>query len=561
MNYNQHKVMVIGLDGATFDVLLPLSERGFMPNLARLMSQGSWGYLNSTIPPFTASAWSSFATGMNPGKHGLISFQVRDRFNYDLRGSGFVNAEQLKLTLWEIMSQEGKRVGVINVPVTYPARPVNGYMVTGMLTPPDSDRATYPAELKSHLGADYVFDLDSLREGDKFRLTNFPPKQEMLSQIYAMFRQRAATCLELLQTRPWDFFMVVFTSTDRIFHFFWDDLEFLLDESTVETTTLSDVSRGILAYFHELDETIGQLVLQAGPDATVLFVSDHGFGAAPTHRFYVNVWLEKLGLVKRRGPQGLFDLEYWRVLIGRNKALKAALRRFLPESTQSKLKTTTESASGQILDWKQTQVYFVPLYFHVCGVEVNVKGRHRDGNVTAGPEYEALCDQIIHAATRLEKHDGSPLVELAIRREALYTGTYVEEFPDVILVLDPDYIGAGSLAGTALIEPHSTPMRPGEHRQEGIFIAVGPDIERRPNLEGLNLIDVPATVLYAMGLPVPVHFDSQVMTDIFSPACLCQNPIQTKRYEIPEVAPSLQVYSGKDQVRLEARLRSLGYLD
>ena len=145
------KTFVIGLDGGTFDLLLPLMEQGLLPTLKSAMQRGAWGRLNSTIPPFTATAWSSFITGQNAGKHGILSFQERDAFNYDLVGSGFLNATHHELTLWEVLSQLGQTVGVVNVPFTYPIRPVNGYMISGMMTP-SGVPFTYPAELADETG-------------------------------------------------------------------------------------------------------------------------------------------------------------------------------------------------------------------------------------------------------------------------------------------------------------------------------------------------------------------------------------------------------------------------
>lgn len=567
MPAEKHKLLVIGLDGATFDVLIPLVRQGVVPNLATLMEKGCWGRLLSTVPPFTAAAWSSFITGKNPGQHSVLSFHsTRDRFNYDVRGSGFVDARCFDETLWEILSAEGKRVGIVNVPLTYPACAVNGYMVTGMLTPPGARRFTYPPEFARTLGQDYVVDVDFIRAEDGFRLGGFPPRAAMMAQIRKMSRIRARVCARLLQDEPWDFFMVVFTGTDRVSHFFWDDLVTIVDGSEPGAKRAGNgIQREIREYFRELDDGIGQLTDLAGPSATVLVISDHGFGPAPTRRFYVNVWLEQLGLLQRRSSEGIFDLEHWRVVVGRSKCLKAVLRRLLPQSTQDKVKTVAEAVSSEILDWSRTRAYFVPLYFHVCGIEINLAGARREGIVQPGVEYETLRDHIIQKAKGLvDPKDGKPIVEMATRREELYHGPHVDGFPDVILVLNPDYIGASSLAGSSLVEPHSCPMRPGEHRQDGIFIAAGPSVLPQGELTHLNLLDVPPTILHAMGLPVPRGFDGRVLQEVFNPAYLATHPIQMQ-----DLLPSLKAadpletpgYSETEQAQIEERLRSLGYVE
>ena len=558
------KLLAIGLDGATFDTLLPLVERGHMPNLAALMERGSWGRLASTIPPFTAAAWSTFITGRNPGQHGVLSFRdKRDRFHYDLQGTGFVDARRYDLTIWDILSTAGKRVGIVNVPMTYPAHSVNGYMVTGMLTPPHAAQFTYPPELAEALGSDYVIDLDFIRDEDSFRIRGFPPKTEMMAQIRHMLSVRARTCSRLMQEQPTDFFMVVFTSTDRVQHFFWDDLANMIARPSPNGTA-DVIERQIAEYFEELDERIGQLTKLAGPSATVLVISDHGFGPAPTHRFYMNIWLEQLGLLQRRGRASFLDLEYWRVMLGRNRHLKALLRRLMPQAAQDKAKQVAESTSGGIIDWSRSRAYFVPLYFHVGGVEINLAGARREGIVEPGRDYEILRDRIIHQATQLQDpRNGKPIVELAARREELYQGPHVESFPDVILVLDPDYICSASLAGSSLIEFHA-PMRSGEHRQDGIFIAAGPSIAQRGELSNLRLLDVPPTILYSMDLPVPSFFDGQVLKEAFDPAYLSAHPVQSQEWpSIPRAAEQAEQagFSEAEQAEIEGRLRGLGYLD
>lgn len=567
MTTQSPKLLLIGLDGATFDLLQPYIDQGYLPHLANLQANGCWGELCSTVPPFTAAAWSSVITGCNPGQHGILSFTTRDRFNYDLTGKGFVNASRFKQTLWELMSEAGKQVGVVNVPLTYPARPVNGYMVTGMLTPPDAPQFTYPPDLAAQLGADYQIDVEFIRDEVGFRLHNMPPKADMMSQIRRVTAVRTQTALRLLTEKPWDFFMMVYTGTDRLAHFFWDDMMAAITEDNLAGST--PMQQQACRYLQEVDAGIGQLIAQAGPDTNIMIISDHGFGAAPTQRIYLNVWLEAAGFLQRRPATGLSDWEYWRVQIGRNKWLKQILRQILPQSVQDKTKEVAESASEPIFDWAQTKAYGVPIYFHVCGIEVNLLGRQREGCVPVA-DYEALRQQIIDEAQQL-RHPatGQPLVQRVARREELYQGEYVETFPDVILVFDPDLVAAFSVAGSQLVEPHPHPIRPGEHRDEGLFMAAGPLFEPQSTaLTGLNLIDVPATVLHSLGLPVPPHFDGRVLTEIFDPDWLAAHPVVHDNppvvWHAPDVAPDVaqaQQPSAMAEAALEKRLRGLGYID
>lgn len=565
------ELLVVGLDGATFDVLLPLARQGVLPNLASLMERGCWGELMSTIPPFTAAAWSTFITGQNPGRHGVLSFRAeRDSFNYDLRGSGFVDARRLDRTLWQMLGTAGKRLGVVNVPLTYPPQALNGYLVTGMLTPPGAQPFTFPPDLV--LEPEYLVDVDFVRAKEGFVLGSALSKSEMMAQIRNVTSVRARACHRLLREEPCDVFMVVFTGTDRVMHFLWEDLVSLInpeaqDPERIANAQQGQLSREIEAYFSDLDETIGHLVDQAGPSGLTIVLSDHGFGPAQTRRFFVNVWLESLGLLRRRKSKGFSDLEYWRVLIGRQRRLKAVLRRLLPQETQEKAKSVAESVSGPIVDWSQTRAYCVPIYFHVCGVEINLVGARREGIVQPGPEYEELRESIITAAQQLvDPQSQKPVVELAARREDLFDGPYLEHVPDVILVLDPDYVAASSLAGRSLYEPH-TASRPGEHRQEGMFIASGPSIARESGMTGLSLLDVPPTLLHALGLPVPSDLDGRVLEEIFAPEYLEAHPVQIM--DVLEDQSSFDVTSSsapaglseEEEESIAQRLKGLGYLD
>jgi predicted AlkP superfamily phosphohydrolase/phosphomutase len=206
----------------------------------------------------------------------------------------------------------------------------------------------------------------------------------------------------------------------------------------------------------------------------------------------------------------------------------------------------------------------VPIYFHVCGIELNVAGRQRDGFIQPGSaEYEMLRDQIIQDALRLvDPQTGQPFVSEARRREALYSGPYVETFPDIILVLDPLYIGAGSLAGSQLVEPHPDPMRPGEHREAGVFMAAGPDIQVGNQIEDLALLDMPPTLLQALGLPIPGYFDGRSCQELFTADFRKANPLRIQEMDRPALAQESGAPLARQQEQeLEDRLRGLGYLD
>lgn len=146
------QILLIGLDGATWDLILPWVAEGRLPNLGALLREGSWGTLLSTVPPATFPAWSSFLTGLNPGRHGIFDFTRRKFGTYEVE---FVNSTYRRgRSLFRIASEAGKRVGVIGVPATYPPEKVNGFLISGFDAPVATGidpSFVYPRELFSEI--------------------------------------------------------------------------------------------------------------------------------------------------------------------------------------------------------------------------------------------------------------------------------------------------------------------------------------------------------------------------------------------------------------------------
>lgn len=545
------RVLVIGLDGATFDILSPLMNEGLLPNLAALRDEGSWGTLLSTVPPFTMPAWASFMTGMNPGKHGIISFFQRDPQDYEFEEVGsFINSTSLRQpTLWDHLSAAGKRIGIVNVPLTYPPHKVNGFMITGMLTPSKATTYTHPPELAQTLG-DYIIDLDYLRGKQRVDLEEAPKGEALLSGIKSMLERRGETCLRLMGQYDWDLFIVVFTSTDRVFHFFWP----YLSKINHDSESLA-IEGGLKAYFRLLDDLIGQLVARAGPSSTAIIMSDHGFGPAPTRRLNANLWLESQGLLRIAGGKNIARLGYWRLKLSRCSWLKALWGGMVPSRLRQTVREEERGRVSRLVDWSATRAYAVPLYGYVCGVVINREGIKRQG-IVRDEEYEGLRESIIAKAQEiLDPQTQKRVVLQACRREEVYFGPYSSHFPDIILLLDPDCLGSPSLIGSSLITPIEAPLRCGDHRQEGVFIARGPFVRPGRLKDTLHITQLAPTILYLLGVPIPQGMDGQLSPQIFVESHWVANPPRTLS---PSGAPSLP-----RKVQLTSRgrrLRGLGYL-
>jgi len=262
------KVIIIGLDGATFDLIAPWANEGKLPNFKKLMKKGTWGELESTIPHVTPPAWTSMTTGKNPAKHGIFEFMGMERTNDEWEFRLYTSRNKKTKEIWNYLGN--KKSIVINLPLTYPPYKINGLMVTGMLTPDTDSNFTYPKELKKEilkLFPSYKIELNWSEYKGK--------KQKFLKDLYKMTDERIKLFWYFLKM-DWQFFFFVFIGTDRIQHIIWDDNE-------------------LLKYYMYLDEFLGELMKKIKNEDTYLFlVSDHGFSKVKKE-VYINTFFVQEG--------------------------------------------------------------------------------------------------------------------------------------------------------------------------------------------------------------------------------------------------------------------------
>jgi predicted AlkP superfamily phosphohydrolase/phosphomutase len=295
------KVLVIGLDGVTFDLLGPWIESGELPTLQRLVRQGAWGKLRSTLPPISSSSWTSFTTGVNPGKHGIVDFVYPGAGSYKV---AMVNATSCQTrSVWNWLNDAGLRVGLLGIPTTYPPEAVNGFVVSGFLAPgPDSEWA-YPPELKQELLAELGQFL--LTPDERYRSTQL---DRFIDDLTVSVENRTQAALYLMETKPWDLFTVVYWDTDMVQHDTWRLLDPTHPRYDPEGAEAAAQRERILAFHRKVDTDLGRLLASDSVDGDTLIVimSDHGFG--PVHSFFLtNNWLASQGLLAfKRGPWTAF---------------------------------------------------------------------------------------------------------------------------------------------------------------------------------------------------------------------------------------------------------------
>ncbi len=536
-------ILIIGIDGASPDLIGRWAAAGHLPNLSRLIDGGAWGPLESTIPPMTSPAWPSFATGRFPAGHGVFDFVSARAGHFNV-----VNATAIRApTLWEILSMHGRRVGVINVPVTYPPRPVNGFMLTGLLSPTGA-QISYPANLLAPFAERYrVMPTVQYKPGCEHAL---------LADLHDLIDIRTRFAVRLLaQHRP-DFAMVHFLATDIAQHALWR----FIDPDHPEYTPDNPFRDAVLEVYRHIDAAIGQLLALIDDDTTVLVMSDHGFG--PLHgviNLNMLLWQEGLLHIKR---DPLTRLRAW--MFRRGLTPSAAYRwleRLDMQNLVARVSKSTRNAvfnkfmSFDDIDWSKTVAYSLG---HMGQIYINVQGREPQGIVARGTDYERACARVIDALRTLRTPDGRPMLERVVQAHELPAGPYADQGPDLHVVLDGyRYISCPLFATDGHVLSRQIRGDSGSHRQNGLLIAWGPRVRTMVAVAGARIVDLAPTVLYLMGLSIPADMDGRVLDELLiapsiDPAQRAVNlelPL-AERYVMPE----------EEETEIAMRLKGLGYL-
>jgi predicted AlkP superfamily phosphohydrolase/phosphomutase len=447
------RVAVIGLDCAEPDLVFGRFADE-LPNLRSLMARGTWGPLRTVDPPITVPAWSCMASGRDPGELGIYGF--RNRTAHDYASLGIADSSAVRLDrAWDHFGRQDRHVIVVGVPGTSPPVPVNGELISCFMTAdPRTDPYTYPESLRAEvegLVGPYRVDVRNFRSDERDRI---------LAEVYEMTEQRFAVCRQLLDTRPWEFFMMVEIGLDRMHHAFWR----FLDPAHPRYEPEHRYGDAIRNYYAYLDELIGELLERFDEETTVMVVSDHG--ARPMlGAICVNEWLVDNGyLVLEERPEAGNGLTPF-------KAAK--------------------------VDWSRTRAWGEGGYY--CRLCLNVRGREPDGPVDPS-EYESLRDELAQRLTEIPGPDGAPIGTTVHRPDELWRERNGVP-PDLVVYFgDLGWRSIGSLGhGRHWSLENDTGPDDANHDRNGICIAAGPDIPAGRR-EDLTIYDIAPTILAAGGL-------------------------------------------------------------
>lgn len=520
-------LLVVGLDGATLDLIQPWAAAGHLPTLARLIAAGAVGPLRSTLPPVTAAAWTSFMTGRDPVHTGVYDFFRGPPGDHRLLSG----ADVLDPTLWELLSQAGLRVGVLNVPVTYPPRPLNGYLVPGLLSP-DQGQTTYPPRFL----APYRDELGTYRLTPT---TLYQPSREaaFIADLNQVLEVQIRYALRIARDHPSDFLMLHFLATDIAQHALWRHLD--PSHPWHDLAQAQRYGHAVREIFARIDTALAELLALLPADSTVIVMSDHGFG--PLHHVVnLNNLFLAAGLLKLKAEPGVLLRQRlaqqrrlakigWRLLRGRGRKL----------------------LDFDDVDWSRTAAYS---FGHMGQVFVNLRGREPQG-VVAPSDYEATLTRAVEALDALrDPHSGLPLPYKTVRSEGA-----PQHGPDLHVILDgyravayPLFVADGQIVTE---QRHGNS---GDHRLHGLFIAVGPDIRPGCHIDSARIVDLAPTILHLLGVAAPAAMDGRVLTEMLTPNAASRQPATAET-----MASALRAggdLTPDEQARVETQLRGLGYL-
>jgi predicted AlkP superfamily phosphohydrolase/phosphomutase len=278
------RVVVLGLDGVPFSLLNRFIDEGLMPNLAKLRENGTLSSLTASIPEVSSTSWSTFMTGVNPGKHGIYGFMELQKGGYSWK---FPNFHDLRSkTLWDIAGGFDKRSIVVNLPSTYPAKPLNGMLVSGFVAL-DLQKASYPDQMYQYLkNMGYRLDVDATMAAKSI--------EQFTVDIIQTFRKRIEAINYLFDNEEWDLFIAVITETDRLHHYLWAALE---DPEHPQ-------HKFFLNFYQEIDRFIGDFAKKIDSDIPFIMLSDHGFTGIKDE-VNLNVFLRNKGYLKFTKPDAV----------------------------------------------------------------------------------------------------------------------------------------------------------------------------------------------------------------------------------------------------------------
>jgi len=457
------KVVVVGLDGFNPDLVELWKEN--LPSLARMMEEGIYGRIESTVPPITPQAWTCAQSSKNPGQFGFWDFTYRRDFSYG--EPLLISSREIRVdTLYKILPKYGKKVAIVNVPVSYPPPEIpNGYATSCFMTPNLEKNFTYPADLREEIekvGGPYI--LDASMEGVNFRQLD---KEVVLERIYGMDQQKFKLIEYFYREKKCDYVFGVIMGTDRMPHLFYR----YFDEKHVRYESHPRYSAALKDHYQFCDQKIGELRQKLDGDTALIVHSDHSVQRLDG-RINLNEWLAREG--------------------------------YLTLKTRPSSPTPLKDCQ---VDWSKTRAWATG---YTGQIYLNMKGREAQG-VVPPSEYHSLLDELSEKLKAIPGEKGQPLDTETFKRVEIHSGPYSKYGPDLFIYFDQCRYNISEMMGYDSIYSYDTGKGSddGGHGRTGFFVMAGPGIPAIGEVKKMTLLDVAPTILSLMGLPVPEDMEGK----------------------------------------------------
>jgi predicted AlkP superfamily phosphohydrolase/phosphomutase len=494
------RVFIFEVSGPTIDFLR--ERRDSLPNFRRFLDQGAWGTLHGPLQPVAPQSFATLLTGRNPGANGLFDFFQFAAGGYDR--VPFSTRLLRQPTFYQRLSDGGKRVGLINVPLTFPLPQVNGFVVSG--DEGIGDEFAVPADVCRRLRDDGY----SVPFG-----ASYAPGRERQFTDRAMqvLQMRRRALRQLFADGRWDFGMLTIHMYGELLHAFWK----FYDRQHPAYQPLQTVFEGRDPFLEPLvmiDEMLGEIVELAGPQGLVLFLGAWGHRIEHT-RVHLNAVLEQDGWLRfRRDPRTLVKQLMFRTGITAATAERLAHQLNLYKLFHYRLgrgqrakMTGATFLSYRDVDWSRTRAVAMG---YLGQVYLNVQGQRPLGTIPPD-QYGVERDRLQRRLAEL-RHPvtGEEMVERVYPREEIYRGEALAHAPDLVVEWKPGYSGDAGLSGAGRIITPSPAHHSSDHWNQSVLLGQGAGV--RPGELTARLEDIAPTVLHGLGLSVPADLDGKVLT-------------------------------------------------
>ena len=381
----KRKICVVGLDGVPISLIKNLTSKGIMSNLSRILEKGYLHQMTVSLPEISAVSWTNFMTGTNSGTHGIFGFVDIKPSSYEIYFPFFSDVKAP--TIWDRLEKNNKKSIVINQPFTYPARKINGILISGFVAV-YLEKSIYPQSIMPFLEKiKYKIDIDTMRSRKDHEF--------LWKELNETLETREKAVFHFWEKEDWDYFQVVITGTDRLHHYLWPAYE----------NEEHPYHNQFLDYYNKIDKFIGRLYNAFNKTSGweregegFFILSDHGFTQIE-QEVYLNAWLEKNGYLKYKtsSPESVADIS--------NETVAFAL--------------------------DPNRIY------------LNIEGKFPKGWIKES-EIEKIRKELKEKLHKIE-YNGKKVVEKVFENEEIYSGPYTHLGPDLIVLSNPGFDMKGSV--------------------------------------------------------------------------------------------------------------------